>query len=223
MSANAAEQLWMRAHEHLNAGNLAQAVRDLAKAYGILKDIGDPRLAQVHKRWTEVHQMYVRQKSEGAPQISAQQAEAARAQQAQAEAARAQAAAQAQPDPIAVAEAQFAAQEQERERRESAPMSLEEQAETAANMGQLAQAVEIYQRVVAAQPENELVQERLQELQKEYAQEQKLNQPATALHHSPPRGTPMLRAPLTDDNPDAHIALLRGLLVEIDNRRKPLL
>lgn len=54
-----AEQLWVRAHELIKTGNLAQSVRDLAKCYELLKAAQDPRLPQVHRRWIEVHQLYL--------------------------------------------------------------------------------------------------------------------------------------------------------------------
>lgn len=55
-----AEQLWVKAHELVKAGQLAHAVRDLARCYEILKAAQDPRLSQVHRRWIEVHQVYLR-------------------------------------------------------------------------------------------------------------------------------------------------------------------
>jgi hypothetical protein len=54
-----AEQLWGRAHEHVKRGDFAQAVRDLAQCFQILQAHNDPRVYEVHRRWTEVHQMYL--------------------------------------------------------------------------------------------------------------------------------------------------------------------
>lgn len=61
--AKRAEQLWLTAHEHVKQGNLAQAVRDLASCYEMLKALKDPRLAQVHRRWVEVHKLYQERKA----------------------------------------------------------------------------------------------------------------------------------------------------------------
>ena len=80
-----AEQLWTRAHEHVKRGEFAEAVRDLAQAFQILQAANDPRLYEVHRRWTEVHQMYV---EDGARQQQAQaQAQQTPSIEAQAEAA----------------------------------------------------------------------------------------------------------------------------------------
>jgi hypothetical protein len=54
-----AEQLWARAHEHVRRGDFAPAVRDLSTCFQILQALGDPRVYEVHKRWTEVHQLYL--------------------------------------------------------------------------------------------------------------------------------------------------------------------
>lgn len=69
-----AEQLWVKAHELVKAGQLAHAVRDLARCYEILKAAQDPRLSQVHRRWIEVHQVYLRrsQKAKKAKESAAQ-------------------------------------------------------------------------------------------------------------------------------------------------------
>lgn len=53
------EELWQRAHELVRRGDFANAVRDLALCYQTLQERQDPRLYEVHKRWAEVHQMYV--------------------------------------------------------------------------------------------------------------------------------------------------------------------
>ena len=50
-----AEALWIRAHEHVRRGEFAPAVRSLAACFKILQQLGDPRLPEVHRRWTEVH------------------------------------------------------------------------------------------------------------------------------------------------------------------------
>ena len=86
-NAKIAEQLWLRAHESIRRGELASAVRDLAKAFEILKALQDPRLAQVHARWVDVHKMYKEEAGGGATTRTAQKAEAPRTLQAQAEAA----------------------------------------------------------------------------------------------------------------------------------------
>lgn len=52
-----AEALWIRAHEHVRQGDLANAVRDLARCFKLLQQLGDPRLPEVHRRWTEVHKL----------------------------------------------------------------------------------------------------------------------------------------------------------------------
>ena len=57
--ADTAESLWNRVHEHVRRGDFASAVRDLAQCYQLLQAAGDPRVLEVHKRWTEVHKMYV--------------------------------------------------------------------------------------------------------------------------------------------------------------------
>src|SRR4051812_2489842 len=54
-----AESLWARAHEHVKRGDFASAVRDLAACFQILQAKNDPRVYEVHRRWTEVHQMYL--------------------------------------------------------------------------------------------------------------------------------------------------------------------
>lgn len=54
-----AEQLWSRAHEQVKRGDFASAVRDLAQCFQMLQAAKDPRVYEVHKRWTEVHQMYL--------------------------------------------------------------------------------------------------------------------------------------------------------------------
>lgn len=53
------EELWQRAHELVRRGDFANAVRDLSLCYQTLQAAQDPRLYEVHKRWTEVHQMYL--------------------------------------------------------------------------------------------------------------------------------------------------------------------
>jgi len=63
--AKVAEKLWMRAHEAVRRGELARAVKDLAKAFEILKALKDPRLAQVHARWVDVHKMYKEEAAKG--------------------------------------------------------------------------------------------------------------------------------------------------------------
>lgn len=79
-----AEQLWTRAHEHVKRGEFADAVRDLAQAFQILQAANDPRLYEVHRRWTEVHQMYL---EDGARAQQAQQAQQTPSLEAEAEAA----------------------------------------------------------------------------------------------------------------------------------------
>lgn len=53
------EELWQRAHELVRRGDFANAVRDLSLCYQMLQAQQDPRLYEVHKRWTEVHQLYL--------------------------------------------------------------------------------------------------------------------------------------------------------------------
>lgn len=53
------EELWQRAHELVRRGDFANAVRDLSLCYQTLQAQQDPRLYEVHKRWTEVHQLYL--------------------------------------------------------------------------------------------------------------------------------------------------------------------
>lgn len=85
-NAKVAEQLWLRAHESIRRGELANAVRDLAKAFEILKALQDPRLAQVHARWVDVHRMYKEESARGGAR-AAEKPEAPKTLQAQAEAA----------------------------------------------------------------------------------------------------------------------------------------
>jgi hypothetical protein len=54
-----AERLWVTAHEHVRRGDFAAATRDLAQCYQILQSLRDPRIAEVHRRWTEVHKLYL--------------------------------------------------------------------------------------------------------------------------------------------------------------------
>ena len=117
-----AEQLWIRAHELVRRGEFAAAVRDLARCYELLAQHNDPRVPEVHRRWIEVHQLYVEDGARGAP-------------------------------PVVVHAA-----------------SLEAQAESRANAGDLAGAVALYEQGVAAQPHNELVRERLDELRVRFQQ-----------------------------------------------------
>ena len=56
---DASEQLWISAHDHIGRGELALAVRELAQCFALLEAANDPRLYEVHKRWIEVHAMYV--------------------------------------------------------------------------------------------------------------------------------------------------------------------
>lgn len=79
-----AEQLWTRAHEHVKRGEFAQAVRDLSESFQLLQAANDPRLYEVHRRWTEVHQMYV---EDGAREQPRSQTEANPGIEAEAEAA----------------------------------------------------------------------------------------------------------------------------------------
>ena len=71
-----AEQLWVTAHEHVRRGDFASATRDLAACFAILQEHNDPRLAEVHRRWTEVHQLAVEEAAQGksAPAAATQQA-----------------------------------------------------------------------------------------------------------------------------------------------------
>ena len=60
-----AEALWVRAHEHVRRGDFAPAVRDLAACFKLLQTAGDPRLPEVHRRWTEVHKLAVEEAAQG--------------------------------------------------------------------------------------------------------------------------------------------------------------
>ena len=72
-TAQHAEQLWVRAHQLVHKNDLANAIRDLAACFEILQTLRDPRLYEVHKRWTELHQLYVRRaKSPPSSMTSAQ-------------------------------------------------------------------------------------------------------------------------------------------------------
>jgi tetratricopeptide (TPR) repeat protein len=114
--AKTAEALWARAHDHVKRGDFANAVRDLAQCFQILQALQDPRVYEVHKRWTEVHRMYM---EDG----------------------------QRKPEPVA-----------------SKAPSLEAEAETAANAGDLDKAIALYRQAQQQNPENELITERLVEL-----------------------------------------------------------
>ena len=59
------EELWQRAHELVRRGDFANAVRDLSLCYQTLQAQQDPRLYEVHKRWTEVHQLYLEDGARG--------------------------------------------------------------------------------------------------------------------------------------------------------------
>lgn len=126
------EELWQRAHELVRRGDFANAVRDLSLCYQTLQERQDPRLYEVHKRWTEVHQMYL----EDGARIS---------------------------EPPAAA----------------AP-SVEAEAESAANAGNLEKAIELYERAARENPSNELVRERLGELRAARARAAELTSPASA-------------------------------------------
>jgi hypothetical protein len=114
-----AEALWVTAHEHVRRGDFASATRDLAQCFAILQANNDPRLPEVHRRWTEVHQLAVEEAAQGRAAV-------------------------AQPAQTAV--------------------SLEAEAEAAANAGNLEEAISLYERALAQRPDNELVAERLTEL-----------------------------------------------------------
>ncbi|MDP2341409.1 MAG: hypothetical protein Q8O67_10645 [Deltaproteobacteria bacterium] len=65
-----AEHLWVTAHEHVRRGDFAAATRDLSACFQILQALKDPRVAEVHKRWTEVHKLYVEDGARAAPSTS---------------------------------------------------------------------------------------------------------------------------------------------------------
>jgi hypothetical protein len=68
-----AEMLWVRAHDAVRRGELASAVKDLSRCYEILHAQNDPRVYEVHRRWTEVHQMYLEDGArEPAPAVDAE-------------------------------------------------------------------------------------------------------------------------------------------------------
>ena len=62
-----AEHLWVTAHEHVRRGDFAAATRDLSGCFQILQALKDPRVTEVHKRWTEVHKLYVEDGARAAP------------------------------------------------------------------------------------------------------------------------------------------------------------
>lgn len=128
-----AEQLWGRAHDEVKRGNFAQAVRDLAQCFQILQGNNDPRLYEVHRRWTEVHQMYL---EDGA---------------------------------------------REQQKPAADTVTWQAQAEAAANAGDLAQAIALYERVRAQNAGNELVAERLSELYGAQQRAAQLRAPAAAV------------------------------------------
>jgi colicin import membrane protein len=230
--AKAAEQLWIRAHERIKHGELAQAVRDLSKAYEILKGLRDPRIGQVHRRWVEVHKLYQERKAAGqaGPAAGAQAAAAKAKAEAEAKAraeaeAQARAAAEARKSAesksqeVAVAEANYRKAEAERARAESAPMSIEQQAETAANEGDLQKAIALYRQVVSAQPNNELAQERVRELEAAAQKADELSRPQPAARQidtSVPAGAPLDPG----DTPASQVAYLEGLIQQVQGRRR---
>ena len=65
-----AEHLWVTAHEHVRRGDFAAATRDLAGCFQILQALKDPRVSEVHKRWTEVHKLYVEDGARAVPSTS---------------------------------------------------------------------------------------------------------------------------------------------------------
>src|SRR5687767_3694905 len=71
--ADTPESLWSRAHEHVKRGEFANAVRDLAACFQMLQAANDPRVYEVHKRWTEVHRMYLEDGQRQAAAPAAQQ------------------------------------------------------------------------------------------------------------------------------------------------------
>jgi tetratricopeptide (TPR) repeat protein len=81
-----AEALWVTAHEHVRRGDFASATRDLAQCFALLQANNDPRLPEVHRRWTEVHQLAVEEAAQGKA-VAAQPAQAAPSLEAEAEAA----------------------------------------------------------------------------------------------------------------------------------------
>ena len=131
------EELWQRAHELVRRGDFANAVRDLSLCYQTLQERQDPRLYEVHKRWTEVHQLYL----EDGARPSA-------------------------PEP-------------------AAGPTLEAEAEAAANAGDLAQAIALYQRAAEQSPGNELVRERLGELRAARARAAEMSAPPVAAAAQP--------------------------------------
>jgi hypothetical protein len=124
-----AEMLWQRAHEHMRRSDFANAVRDLANCFQILQALGDPRVYEVHKRWTEVHQLYLED-----------------------------------------------GQRQSEPAQDKAP-SLEAEAESAANAGDLDKAIGLYEQISAKSPTNELVKERLSELRAAKRRAEELRSP----------------------------------------------
>jgi tetratricopeptide (TPR) repeat protein len=233
--ATLAEQLWLKAHAEVKTGNLAQSVRDLAKCYELLKVLKDPRLAQVHRRWVEVHKLYQQRKARAQAAHHAQlaQAQAAQAQAAQAQAVQAQAVlaqvaqaeapaqvaaqpvqAQAAPGQVSWAQAAPAQQPQpsasdepvrvEPRVSQAEPRTLGEQAEAAANAGNLEQAVAIYKRLLAASPSNDFARERLWQLTAARSRADAMGGPAAD------------SSGLAQDD----VAFLEGLLQKVQERRR---
>ena len=84
MAGETPETLWNRAHDHVRRGDFASAVRDLAQCFQLLQAAGDPRVYEVHKRWTEVHKLYM---EDGQRQVVPKEPEKAPSIEAEAEAA----------------------------------------------------------------------------------------------------------------------------------------
>ena len=52
-----AEHSWVTAHEHVRRRDFAAATREFASCFDILQALHDPRVPEVHRRWTETVQL----------------------------------------------------------------------------------------------------------------------------------------------------------------------
>lgn len=261
--AKQAEQLWLKAHEHVKQGNLGQAVRDLSSCYEMLKALKDPRLAQVHRRWVDVHKLYQERKArakaaqaaqgaaqpvqpavtqqpaqqvapqrtpqpaqpvapqstpQSTPQVAPQRAPQPSPQQASAPVAPVVPAAAKADEPVRV-EPRFSQAE---------ARTLGEQAEAAANAGNLDQAIALYTRVVDGHPTNELAKERIAELKAAAARKVEMSGAERRPAHfasTLPAGQVMVGAaasgPKTAGVVD-DVAFLEQLLAQVQERRRAL-
>lgn len=235
--ARMAEQLWVKAHELVKAGQLAQAVRDLAKCYELLKAAGDPRLPQVHRRWIEVYKLYQeRQKHAQAAQQAAPQATSAarpaakNAPATQAAPAHSAPAASGPPSggqalhaaPSAQPAAAFQSAPSARPEAEPSAQGLRnlgEEAETAANQGNLPKAIALYEQILRLFPQNELAKERLAELRAAHAKAEAMRT-ARASEDAAARGLASAEPKRGPLRVKEKVAFLEGLLRQVEERRR---